>query len=148
MKFLEINHNEVPMPLLLEADPSESSIGSYLSGSWCFVALENNQIIAACVVNKNINLGSEIFNISVYPEHQKKGIGSKLLKFVLAELKGKGVSRVELGTGTFGHQLSYYQRLGFRVSSVDKDYFLVNYPEAIVENGIQHKDRLRLYIEL
>jgi hypothetical protein len=70
------------------------------------------------------------------------------LKFALTELANKKVNRVELGTGTFGYQLAYYQRIGFRVESVLKDHFLANYPEPIFENGIQLKDMLRLYIEL
>lgn len=61
---------------------------------------------------------------------------------------GKGVSRVELGTGSFGHQLTYYQRHGFRVDAVVKDHFLIHYPEPLMEYGIQHKDMLRLYLEL
>ncbi len=31
---------------------------------------------------------------------------------------------------------------------VIKDHFLDNYPEPIFETGIQHKDMLRLYIQL
>ena len=64
---------------------------------------------------------------------------------MLSQLPSKGINRVELGTGTFGYQLIYYQRLGFRVESVVKDYFLRHYSESIYENGIQHQDSLRLY---
>jgi ribosomal protein S18 acetylase RimI-like enzyme len=81
----------------------------------------------------------------VYSEYQGKGIGTELLKFVLSKLPDYGIERVELGTGTFGYQLAYYQRLGFRVESVIKDYFLRNYSEAIYEHGVQHQDMLRLY---
>ncbi|HFD3583228.1 TPA: GNAT family N-acetyltransferase, partial [Vibrio parahaemolyticus] len=34
------------------------------------------------------------------------------------------------------------------VDSIVKDYFLLNYPKPIYENGIQHKDMLRLYAQL
>ncbi|WP_249344496.1 GNAT family N-acetyltransferase [Marinomonas sp. CT5] len=90
----------------------------------------------------------EILNMSVWPSHQGKGIGSKLLDFVLSELKKHKVKRVELGTGCFGYQLTYYQRAGFRVDSVVKDYFLDHYSKPIFEQGIQHQDMLRLYIRL
>ncbi|MBD2653367.1 GNAT family N-acetyltransferase [Synechocystis sp. FACHB-383] len=148
MEYSEVKPTEIPIQLLLEADPSEQSIHSYLSDSWCYVAKRNGQIVGACIARPIHDSIVEIFNISVYPSFQQQGIGSGLLKFTLNELAKKNVYRVELGTGTFGYQLTYYQRIGFRVDSVVKDHFLVNYSEPIFENGVQHKDRLRLYIEL
>ena len=146
MEFKEIEPSKVPFDLLLEADPSEASISSYLYDSWCFIACDNNEVLGACIAKPLTSTTVEIFNVSVLPSHQRLGIGTKLLKSVLAELPNKGITRIELGTGTFGYQLTYYQRLGFRVDSVSKDYFLINYRDPIFENGIQHKDMLRLYI--
>lgn len=152
MELNEVGSSEIPMDLLLEADPSKESISSYLPSSWCFSASENGKILGVCVVKPQLepqtHTVAEIYNVSVYPEGQGRGIGSELLRFVLSVLPTKGIERVELGTGTFGYQLTYYQRLGFRVDSVAKDHFLINYPEPIFENGIQHKDMLRLYIQL
>lgn len=148
MEYIEVKSSEVPMCLLLEADPSEASILSYLSDSWCFVALDNGKVLAVCAVKPLIGSLAEICNVSVNPEFQGKGIGSELLAFVLSQLPGKGINRVELGTGTFGYQLTYYHRFGFRVDSVLKDYFLLKYPDPIFENGIQHQDMLRLYMLL
>ncbi|WP_411065734.1 GNAT family N-acetyltransferase [Vibrio rotiferianus] len=148
MQYIEVKSSQIPLDLLLEADPSEASIASHLSDSWCFAALDNGSILAACVVKSETQSLAEIFNVSVYPMLQGQGIGSQLLKSVLSQLPSKGITRVELGTGTFGYQLTYYQRLGFRVDSIIKDHFLLNYPEPIYENGIQHKDMLRLYIQL
>lgn len=148
MQYIEVKSSQIPLDLLLEADPSEASISSYLLDSWCFAAIDNGRVLAACTVKPHTSRVAEIFNISVYPEFQGQGFGSALLKSVLLQLSSKGINRVELGTGTFGYQLTYYQRLGFRVDSVIKDHFLLNYPEPIFENGIQHKDVLRLYIQL
>ncbi len=148
MEYIEVKSSEIQLELLLEADPSEASISSYLPNSWCFVASENKQVLGACIVKPLSPDLAEIYNVSVFPKHQGKGIGSGLLKFVLSQLPIKGVQRVELGTGTFGYQLTFYQRLGFRVDSVVKDHFLVNYKEPILESGIQHKDMLRLYLEI
>jgi hypothetical protein len=36
----------------------------------------------------------------------------------------------------------------FRVVAVEPDYFLQHYPEPLFENGLQHRDRLRLALEL
>ncbi|WP_261885873.1 GNAT family N-acetyltransferase [Vibrio pomeroyi] len=148
MEYVELEPREIPMALLLEADPSEASIASYLDESWCYAAKQDNRIIGVCVVKLIGENVAEIFNVSVSPAHQQKGIGSKVLAFALKQLAQHDVKRVELGTGTFGYQLTYYQRAGFRVDSVIKNHFIDHYPEPIFENGIQHQDMLRLYIEL
>ncbi|WP_027967802.1 GNAT family N-acetyltransferase [Halomonas halocynthiae] len=148
MKYLELNPKEVPIQLFLEADPSEKMISSYLTGSWCYAAKANEKIIGACVAQLTGSNTAEIFNISVHPNHQKQGIGTNLLNFTLKNLINKSIHRVELGTGAFGHQLTYYHRIGFRVESVAKNHFINNYSEPILENGIQHKDMLRLYMDI
>ncbi len=50
MQFIEVKSSQIPLDLLLEADPSEASVSSYLSESWCFAALDNERILAACIV--------------------------------------------------------------------------------------------------
>jgi len=136
------------MALLMEADPCESSIASYLCESWCFAAWDNNRVVAVCVVKPFKRTGVEVHNVVVCPNQQGRGIGSELLGYVFTQLIAKGIKRLELSTGAFGYQLFFYQRLGFRVDSVMKNHFLDNYPEPIFEQGIQHKDALRLYIHL
>ncbi|KMV31421.1 GCN5 family acetyltransferase [Photobacterium swingsii] len=155
MHYHQVPSDQVPLSLLLEADPSEISIQGYLSNAWCFVATENTDIRAACIVSpkkskqrQDMSTLVEIFNVSVQPEYQQQGIGSKLLAFSINALKEKGVKRIELGTGAFGYQLTYYHRLGFRIDKVVKDHFITHYPDPIIENGIQHKDMLRLYLDL
>lgn len=152
MEYLEVDFSEIPMALLLEADPSEASIASYLSESWCYAAKQDSEqgseIVGVCVVKPISGHIVEIFNVAVCPKHQQQGIGSGVLEFALNHLAHKQVKRVELGTGTFGYQLTYYQRAGFRVDSVIKNHFIDHYPDPIFENGIQHQDMLRLFIEL
>ncbi|WP_066018288.1 GNAT family N-acetyltransferase [Endozoicomonas atrinae] len=148
MVLEEARPEDVPLELLLEADPCEANITSYLSDGWCFVAREQGRIIAACIVKMISNGCVEIFNISVMPELQGRGIGTQLLNYVLDELSHRSIHRIELGTGAFGYQLTFYQRLGFRVFEVIKNHFLDHYPEPILEHGIQHKDMLRLYLSL
>lgn len=148
MQFKETHPDNIPLSLLLEADPSEASIHSYLNDSWCFVATQNGQIIAAALIKPSSATRAELLNIAVTPALQAQGIGSQLLHFALNNVQQRGIKQVSLGTGTFGHQLSFYQRLGFRVNAVIKNHFLDNYDEPIFENGIQHKDMLRLSINL
>lgn len=148
LEFREVLSNSIPMELLLEADPSEECIKAYLQDAFCFSAQIDGRIVGACVTQSMGDGKAEIFNIAIYPGYQKQGIGAEFLKYVLNQLLEKNIAIVELGTGTFGYQLIFYQRFGFRVDSVVKDFFLTNYNEKIFEHGIQHKDMLRLVLKL
>lgn len=148
IEIKEVSPSRVPKKLLLEADPSIEHVNQYLDNSLCYVAVLQEDIVGACVLKPAGKNRIELFNIAVLPENQKSGIGSQLLVSVLDGLKDKSFESVELGTGTFGYQLAFYQRFGFRVDSIQKDHFIENYDEPIFENGIQLKDMLRLVLEL
>lgn len=132
------------MELLLLADPSEDKIRSYLQVSKCFVAVKGAAEVGACVVQPCGSGTHELMSIAVHPAHQKSGYGTALLKWVVDYFRSSGAQQLEVGTGTFGYQLAFYQRQGFRVTSIDRDFFVKNYPEPIFEDGIQLIDMLRL----
>ncbi len=132
------------MELLLLADPSEEKIRSYLPESKCFVASRGGVVVGACVVQPFGEGRHELMSIAVPPAHQKSGYGTALLTWVIERYRRAGARQLELGTGTFGYQLAFYQRHGFRVTSIDHDFFVRNYPEPIFEDGIQLFDMLRL----
>jgi ribosomal protein S18 acetylase RimI-like enzyme len=144
IQYREVSGDFIPMSLLLLADPLESKVCDYLNGATCFGAFIDNKLVSVCVTNSNIEGEIQLFNIASLPNVQGKGIGTKLLEFVISELKSRNVTKLVLGTGTFGHQLAFYQRLGFRVDVVVKNFFTDNYDEPIYENGVQHYDMLRL----
>lgn len=148
LAFAEILPQHIPPSLLLDADPSASNIATYLLDSWCFGATQADKIIGACVVTPLTKHSAEISNVAVASEYQGQGVGTLLLSHVIQALKARKIKRLELGTGAFGYQLAFYQRMGFRVESVVKNHFLDNYEEPIWENGIQHKDMLRLSRDL
>ena len=136
------------MSLLLLADPSETRIRRYLDNALCVIAEESDQVVGACVLNR-LDAGTlELFNIAVDPADQGQGIGARLLRHAIDEARAQGASRIELGTGTFGYQLAFYQRAGFRVESVVRNHFLDHYDEPVIEAGLQHKDQLRLAMDL
>jgi len=140
----EVPATDAPMELLLLADPSEDNIRSYLSGSKCFVVSNDAVVVGACVVQPRDADTYELMSIAVDPARQKSGYGTALLKWVIDYYRDAGARWLEVGTGTFGYQLAFYQRQGFRVTSIDRDFFVRNYPEPIFENGIQLFDMLRL----
>ena len=87
-------------------------------------------------------------NLAVAPAWQRNGIGSALLHRAIRELRELGAKELQVGTGSFGDQLLFYQRVGFRVTDIERDFYLLNYTTALWERGVQHKDMLRLTLEL
>ena len=143
----EVPYQEAPIELLLEADPSREKLNAYLPNSICFVAKRYSTVVGAYVVQSIAPGLYELMSIAVSPELQRNGIGTILLKHAVASVHDMGARRLEVGTGSFGYQLAWYQREGFRVVSVERNFFLDNYPEPIYELGIQLKDMLRLALE-
>lgn len=143
----QIPVEEAPMALLLLADPSEDKVRSSLRGSKCFVVSRDGSVAGACVVQPRGGDAYELMSIAVQPEHQQSGCGTALLEWVVDFYRKAGARRMDVGTGTFGHQLAFYQRQGFRVARIDRDFFVKHYPEPIFENGIRHFDMLRLVLE-
>lgn len=87
----------------------------------------------------------EIVNIAVDESVQNQGLGEKLLHFALNWAKEQHYSTVEIGTGSTSFaQLYLYQKCGFRVTNIDRNFFVDNYPEPIIENKLVLKDMIRL----
>jgi len=135
------------MDLLLLADPSKEKVRSYLSNSRCFVASREGAIVGVCAVQPREAGRYELMSIAVRPDQQRRGIGTELLKWTIDFFQKAGAEQLEVGTGSFGYQLTFYQRHGFRVTGIDRDFFIKNYDGPIFEEGIQLMDMLRLTIE-
>mgnify|MGYP001136856039 CR=1 FL=1 len=136
--------DQIPLDLLLLADPSEQLINSYLPNSECYAAREGDQIVGVCVLKMHSSSTVEIKNIAMYPDCQGTGVGTKLLRHTINQASLNGTKKILVKTGTFGYPPTFYQRLGFRVVAVEQDYFLTTYNEPLFESGIQHQDRLVL----
>lgn len=77
------------------------------------------------------------------------GIGKKLIEHSIQTARLQGFKTLEIGTGNSSiGQLALYQKCGFRVTGVDRDYFVRHYKEPIFERGIQCKDMIRLSMDL
>lgn len=148
MNFRKVDTKEAPWHLLLEADPDRAAVNRYLPNSDCYVGEVNGEIVGVFVLWEKGESKLELMNIAVDPQQRGNGYGRALLRHAIAIARESGATSLEVGTGTFGYQLAYYQREGFRVRSIDHGFFLRNNPEPIFENGIQHFDMLRLSLKL
>ncbi|MER2118938.1 MAG: GNAT family N-acetyltransferase [Solibacillus sp.] len=148
IKKLE-KHEKVPMELLLLADPSKSIVEEYVAKGDCFIAESKEQIIGVYVLLPTRPKTVEIVNVAVAEAHQGKGIGKILVNDAILVAKTQGYKTIEIGTGNSSiGQLALYQKCGFRIVSVDHNYFIKHYSEEIYENGIQCIDMIRLSKEL
>ena len=136
---------ELPMSLLLLADPSEEQVMSYALKGECYIAVEAGEVVGVYVLLQKDEHTAEIMNVAVAEPRQGKGLGKKLILHALEVAKSLGVKKVEIGTGNSSiGQLALYQKCGFRISGIIENYFIDNYPEPIFENGIQCRDMVRL----
>lgn len=144
------DHEEVPLDLLLLADPSQEMIEEYLQRGQCYVGLDEREQIIAVIVLLPTRPGTlEIVNIAVREAFQGRGIGKKLIQFAMDQAREKNAKTIEIGTGNSSvGQLLLYQKCGFRITGIDRDFFIRHYPEKIYENGIQCRDMIRLSLDL
>ncbi|MFL2132580.1 GNAT family N-acetyltransferase [Desemzia sp. FAM 24101] len=148
IRKLESNE-EPPMELLLSADPSKEIIEEYLLRGDCYVAERDNQIMGTYVLVATKPDTIELINIAVAENHSGKGFGKQLIKDSIkrAATKGYKIMEVRTGNSSIG-QLALYQKCGFRIDGVDKDFFLQRYSEVIWENDIHCRDMIRLSLQL
>ena len=136
---------EIPFDLLELADPSRTQIKSYLTTGNCYVAKIEAKIVGAIILSKIDSTTIEIKNIAVREAEQGKGIGKALLKYAEKISQELEYKKLIIGTGNSSiGQLALYQKSGFEISSIEYDFFILNYDELIIENGIPCKHMILL----
>ncbi|AMO85854.1 putative N-acetyltransferase YvbK [Solibacillus isronensis B3W22] len=148
IKRLE-KQEKVPLELLLLADPSKIIVEDYVAKGECFIAENEEQTIGVYVLLPTRPQTVEIVNVAVAEDYQGKGIGKLLVSHAIRVAKTQGYKTIEIGTGNSSiGQLALYQKCGFRIVSIDHNYFIKHYSEEIYENGIQCIDMIRLSQDL
>ena len=144
-----LQENEYPWELLLDADPSRELVNAYLSAGVCVGAFYYERLVGQYVAKPRNADTLELMNIAVSPHARGAGVGKQLVAECLNRARDQGFATLEVGTGNSSiDQLAFYQKCGFRIVGVDRDFFVRNDPEPIVENGIPCRDMVRLAIEL
>jgi len=135
--------------ILLLADPSKEIVDDYIARGKVFTAIAEENIVGVYVLIYTRPETIEIVNIAVKEDWQGKGIGKTLLKDAIIKSKSLGAKVLDIGTGNSSiYQLTLYQKIGFRIVGVDKDFFVKHYEEDIYENDIRCIDMVRLSMDL
>jgi predicted N-acetyltransferase YhbS len=93
----------------------------------------------------------EIKNMAVHPSLQRRGIGRSLIGAALAVARQREYDTVLVATAAADiDNLRFYQRVGFRMLSVERDAFTPaeGYPHSIQIDGIELRDRVWLSVGL
>ena len=136
---------QISYELLLLADPSKDLIDGYLKQSNVFVARQIDKIIGIAVLFPLTTETVEIKNVAVKSEFQGQGIGSFLIENVVQFASLNGQKSICIGTANSSvGQLYLYQKLGFEITDIKRNFFTQHYADPIFENGIQAKHMLVL----
>ncbi len=136
---------EAHMPLLLLADRSEQQVRSYLQQGILYVAQQNGEDVGIVLAVPTELSRMELRAVAVAESKQHHGIGTQMVEAVVADLNGRGYSRVTVGAGNACiDQIAFYQRAGFRMWKIERDRFSpeFGYPEGMEENGIPLRDMI------
>ncbi len=140
-----ITNGDYPYDLLLLADETRDAINRYVHIGDVFVLQhehENQAVFCLLPIDQDT---VELKNIAVLQTEQNKGIGSRLLWLIQASLATLGFKNLIVGTPSCAQkQIHFYQKNGFQPHSIRKNFFLENYEQAIIEDGVQLIDMLVL----
>ena len=141
-----------PLRHLFElADDSSTQIDSYIDLGRVLVArnargeiLGHLQLIPAASADT-----VELNSIAVREDHQRTGIGRRLVDRALAICREEGVQTVTVTTATATatadlDNVRFYQRCGFRATTIERDVFTEakGYPPQLEANGIPVRDSI------
>lgn len=101
-------------------------------GGICFVAIEDDELIGY-VLGRLIAPEGEIYRIAVREDKRKRGIGYRLLSYMMKTEKGRGLETVFLEVRSKNQAAhSLYLAYGFREIGVRKNYYQNPTDDAII----------------
>ncbi len=139
-------------PLFELAEDSRSQLDGYIGLGRVLVAWDHDEIIGHLQLIEGPEPGDvELKSMAVLPARQRSDIGRALVAAAVERSLADGRRRMLVSTAAADTgALRFYQRVGFRMASIERDAFTpaTGYPEPILLDGIQLRDRVWLSREL
>lgn len=142
---------DVLMPLFSEADDFESQIASYRDFGNVLVASEEGRIIGHVQIIETAETGRfELKSLAVDEQRRSQGIGTALVQAAVAHCRDANARSLFVATAAASiGALQFYQRLGFRISHVIRDFYVPERGYRSLElNGIPLLDEVVLDMPL
>ena len=137
---------EALRPLFALAEDSSAELDGYLGAGDVLVAREGERVVGHVQVVDD-GEGFELKSLAVVPERRRHGTGRRLVEAAIA-LAGDRPVRVATAAADVDN-LRFYQRLGFRLRSVERDAFTAErgYGPGLQSDGIVLRDRVWLDLD-
>jgi ribosomal protein S18 acetylase RimI-like enzyme len=138
---------EAFVPLLLLAD-AEPQVRAYLQHGdlYALRGADGRPLGVTLVQFDPAEPGmAELRAVAIDPTQHNRGLGRRMLASVLADLRARGFRRSVVGTSNAGiGQIAFYQKAGFRLWRIERDYFTPQkgYDPDERENGLPHRDMI------
>lgn len=130
------------------AEDSAQELDASIDAGRVLVAREGDEIVGHLQITDTADPAeAEVKNTAVDPGHQRRGIGRALMEAAIELARNEGRTRlvVAMAAADTGN-LRFYQRLGFRIRSVEHDVFTpaTGYAPGLLIDGIELRDRVWL----
>lgn len=138
------------LPVLSDAEEGEERIRAVLLDPACaaYASWLDDQLAGAAVVRWEEDEPGEIVYIAVTSELRGRGYGKQIIHFLQEELRRRQGHSLIVGTANAAlDNIAFYQKCGFRMFEVRRDYFAYIQP-PISEHGIVLRDMLVLRYDL
>jgi GNAT superfamily N-acetyltransferase len=132
--------------LFEEAEDSAAELDAYIGEGIVLVAVDGYRILGHLQL-----VGDEVKNMAVAEAERGRGIGRALIEAAVEHAHAQGLATLVVATAAADvGNLRFYQRLGFRLRSVERDAFTeaTGYEPGLVIDGIELRDRVWLDITL
>jgi len=143
---LHTGDREALRPLFELAEDSRRELDAYIGAGEVLVAVEGGKRVGHLQL-----VGDEIKNMAVVESRRGRGVGRALVAAAIERARDERIELLRVATGAADTgNLRFYQRLGFRMRSIERDAFTPanGYPPGIEVDGIELRDRVWLDLRL
>jgi GNAT superfamily N-acetyltransferase len=149
---LHTGSRAVLRPLFELAEDSEEQLDAYIDEGRVLVAAVDDEKVGHLQLVTTARADEiELKNMAVAESRQGTGIGRHLVDAAIELARSESAQRMLVATAAADiGNLRFYQRVGFRMCTVDRDAFVpaTGYPDEIVIDGIVLRDRVWLDLDL
>ena len=119
-------HPQMAVTIRLQFKAQEHALASRYPGSEHSIILLDGAPVGRLRVARD-ETGFELADMSILPDHQRKGIGSAVMKNLIAEVHRGGLSIRSMVAQANEASFHFYRHLGFDVTGQDAGYVHVRW---------------------